>query len=507
MNKKLVLTLFANFAAFAVNMAMNFFLAPYIISNIGADAYGFVSLAENFTSYAQVITIALNTMAARYITIYYAKKEFDKANRYFTSVLYANIILSLVFLVPAIILIIYLEYVINIPTDLIRDVKLLFSVTFLSFFVTLVGTAYATSTFAANRKDLEAKRYIESHVVKVAAVLLMFIVFSPKVTYVGIASLFAAIYIFITNYQYTKKLTPELEARRKHFNFLSLVEVIKSGVWNSLSRLGNLLSTGLDLLVTNLLINPLAMGVLSISKVIPNALGGIIGTIDRVFAPACTIAYANNDKEQLLREIRKSILVLSCLTNLCIAGLTLLGAPFYRLWTPDVDSRTLLFLSVLGMMYCVVEGPIQCIWNLFVIVNKLKVNCIVNLLSGFVSIFVLYVLLKTTDYGVFAVATVNSVIATLRTLLFTVPYAAKCVGIKKRVFYIPVLKSVVALAVSLLFGFALCSIFTPTGWISIFVIAIPISIFTLIVTALFMAKKGEIKLALLTLSSKFVKNK
>ena len=53
------------------NLCISFFLSPYIIKTIGVEANGFVTLANNFTAYADLVVTALNGMAARFITIEY----------------------------------------------------------------------------------------------------------------------------------------------------------------------------------------------------------------------------------------------------------------------------------------------------------------------------------------------------------------------------------------------------------------------------------------------------
>ena len=68
-NKRLFINLVSSIVALIVNMGISFFLSPYIINNVGAEAYGFVSLANNFVNYASLLTIALNSMAGRFIAI------------------------------------------------------------------------------------------------------------------------------------------------------------------------------------------------------------------------------------------------------------------------------------------------------------------------------------------------------------------------------------------------------------------------------------------------------
>ena len=81
-----------------VNLFISFWLSPYIIRTIGVEANGFVSLANNFVTYANLIVTALNAMAARFITIAYIQQDYKKANMYYNSVFWGNLIIVAVLL-------------------------------------------------------------------------------------------------------------------------------------------------------------------------------------------------------------------------------------------------------------------------------------------------------------------------------------------------------------------------------------------------------------------------
>ena len=62
--KKLILTVGISALAFTINYFISFFLTSYVTENIGIDAYGFVSLAKTFASYAVIATTALNSYSS-----------------------------------------------------------------------------------------------------------------------------------------------------------------------------------------------------------------------------------------------------------------------------------------------------------------------------------------------------------------------------------------------------------------------------------------------------------
>ena len=74
-SKAILLNIIWAVLAILVKYAINFLTTPYVTNNIGVEAYGFVSLANTFTSYIDLISIALNSFASRYIAIAYHQND------------------------------------------------------------------------------------------------------------------------------------------------------------------------------------------------------------------------------------------------------------------------------------------------------------------------------------------------------------------------------------------------------------------------------------------------
>ena len=136
--KRFAINSFAQVFAFLVSISITFFLTPYIVGKLGASAYGFVGLASNFVSYAAIITTALNSMAGRFITISIHQNRIEEARKYFSSVFFANIILVSIISIISILLLFHLEYILDIPNNLMNDVKMLFGFIFLNFFISII---------------------------------------------------------------------------------------------------------------------------------------------------------------------------------------------------------------------------------------------------------------------------------------------------------------------------------------------------------------------------------
>ena len=88
-SKQMSINLIASIISFAVNVGINFFLTPYLVGSLGNEAYGFIGLANNFVQYANIITVALNSIAGRFISIEYHQGNVKKESKIFSSVLVA----------------------------------------------------------------------------------------------------------------------------------------------------------------------------------------------------------------------------------------------------------------------------------------------------------------------------------------------------------------------------------------------------------------------------------
>lgn len=476
-NKQLIINMSASLFAYVVLLGINFLLSPYIVKNVGVDAYGFVGLANNFVSYAALATIALNSLAGRFVTVKIYEDNMHEANIYFSSVFISNLLIAVVLGIIGTFAIVFLEKLISIPDGLYWDVKILFSLLFINCLVSTIDSVFAISTFATNKLYINSIRQIEANILKVIILLLLFLFFKPRIAYIGIATLIMGIYILLFDIYYKKKLLPDIHIRLNDFSLSAVIKLISSGVWNLIVRIGQLLLDGLDLLITNIFINATAMGVLSLAKLVPAAITGIVGSIVSVFAPNMTVLYAEKKYDELYKSVKQSMKIMGMLTNIPIVVLIVCGTIFFELWQPTQDAKSLQILSLLTIGCVVFSGGINVIYDLFTVVNKLKLNAIVVVMSGILQLIVTYLLLKTTSLGLYAVAGVSTCISIIRNIFFTVPYGAYCLKKKWYTFYPDVIKPLILVIISSLLGMILNKCFDFEGWFGlIFLVIITVMI-------------------------------
>lgn len=466
-SKQLAMNMIASLVSCVVSLGISFFLTPYIQKNIGYEAVGFVKLASDFVNYATIASTALNSMASRFITIKIHQKDMKTANSYFNSVLFANLGIIGVLLVPAVFIVIYLEQIVTITPILMFDVKLLFTAMFLNFMVTIIGSTFAVSTFAANRLDLSSRKNIESNLLRCIILIVMFTFLPVKISYVGITVFLATIYMVIFNMYYTKTLFPEFSIGMKYFSFERVLEILKSGIWNTLMRTGQILNNGLDLLITNVMISQYMMGLLGTAQTISTAINTLYETISGVFAPSLTIYYAKGDMKNVVEELKTSMKLTGFFANIPLCFVVGFGYPFYQIWLASSAPEDILMiykLTVVTMIGIIVGGAISPMFNIFTVVNKVKYNSIVVLFQGIIKTLLLLFILKTTTLGIWAVAGLSTIIAVTKNLTFTPMYAAHCLNISKKTFYPTILRYTLVSSVMVSFFLFLGKQLPASNW-------------------------------------------
>lgn len=451
--KQLSINLVTQIATFVLNLCISFFLTPYIVEHVGKDVYGFVSLSSNFVSYVTVFTIALNGMLNRYIAVEYNRKDYISTGKYLSSAIVANMVIMLV-LLPVIIFVVgNLEKLINLPVGFEGDIKLLFLLTFLSFIINLPGCCFNVATYATNRLDKNNICNMITAILRIAVILVMLLVFEPRVWYVGLGAMVSTIYSIIANIRYKRQLLPQVRVSLKAFDWAVVREVISTGIWNSIDQMTQMLLSGLDLLITNLFVSVASMSLLSYAKMLPSQLLSLIATISGLFAPTMTIAYAQNKKDEFVKETSFALKLCGFFCSVPIIGLVIFGEDFFGLWltslTPE-EVHTVAILAILSILPNVFSVYIYPLYSVSTITRKLKVPVLVSAMIGVLNIIIVFVLLQTTNLGVYAVAGVSSILFILRILLFVPTYAAHCIGVKWTTFYKPLIRGVICNVVMLL---------------------------------------------------------
>lgn len=445
--KQLSFNLIANITSYSINIIISFFLTPYLIQELGKEAYSFYPIANNFVQYMSIVTVALNSMASRFITIEIAKKNVQKANVYFSSVFFANIVLSAILLIPMTLSVVFLDKLLQIPLDLTVSVQILFIMVFASMLINILTSVFSVAVFATNRIDLRSLADFIHSVLKLVLYGVLFYLFVPNIIYVGVVSVILALVTFAIHLGYTKKLLPQVRLSIKYCEIQAVTEMLLSGVWNSVNQIGSSLMFSLSIVYCNVLISVEAGGEYSIIQTIPNLINGIISTLAAVFIPAVTQTYATKPIEDVIAEVKNSQRIMGVITNIPIVVFMVIGTDFYKLWVPGENAVRLHILSVLVVFHLLFIGVTWTVSNLNTVLNKVKVPALYMLLSGVANFFLVLILVNTTDLGIYAIPLASTIILLIWSAVFIPIYPCVVLKLKWNTFYTAVYKMLISSAI------------------------------------------------------------
>ena len=445
----IALNMFWLLLSLCINYLMNFLITPYVTNNIGVEAYGFVALANTFISYVDILAVGLNAFAGRFIAMAYYQKKLEKANRYFSSTILADLILACVLLAGGTVAIVRLDRMLQIPQELTADVKLLFFIVLMRYLLTLLRTAFDAAAFISERIDLAEKLQSAAYLLQAGLLLALCLLLQPHVWYVGLAAAVGALLLLAGNLRLCHKLTPELQFHVKDFSPHAVWEVLSTGSWTALNNLGNLLNSGLDLLITNLMLNATVMGQISVAKSLETIVSGMIMKISTVFRPRCLRLYAEDKMEELTGLLKISMRCTGGFCNLVVMGFFVCGHDFMALWLPGQNTDFLFRAGLIVLLSDIATGAVQPLYYVYTLTQKLRLPCCVTILMGTANVLSMYILLRYTSVGAYAVLLTTLVISVVH-FVDAPLYAAHCLHLPLHTFY----PTLVCNGASLAAGFA-----------------------------------------------------
>ena len=459
-----------NILLFVINLGISFFLTPYIVNSIGREAYGFIPLINNMIGYTSIITTAVGSMAGRFITMRLYQNDNEGASYYFNSVFLANIVLSILFTILSIVTICYLPLILNIPENLLTDVRWLFIFTALSMLLGLSTGILSCGVYIKNKIDISVSRSLVQNALRVGLILLFFACFKPSIVYLSLAAFISALLGVYYNFRFKHQFLSEIPIKpKKYFSWNKLKEVTFSGIWNSVNQLSNLLLYQLDLLITNIFISAAATGEYSLAKMMPTMILSFLASLSGSFYPKFNILYAEGKITELYALVKKSMKIVGLFVSIAIGLLIVYSDAFYTLWVPNEDANNLHWLTVVTVAPMIFGGSINPVFGLFATANKLRVPSLVLLGAGILNTAIVFILLNTTNLGIWAIALTSAVQGGLRNALFTPIYGARCIGQKWHALFPTMFKAICGLGIVVIVGY-IAKTFMPTdNWVSLII--------------------------------------
>ncbi|SDB09715.1 lipopolysaccharide biosynthesis protein [Butyrivibrio sp. INlla16] len=440
-----------------VRTIIAFVSVPIVTKATSVEAYGFVALANSFIAYIDIIAVSFNYFAQRYISVCFHKSEYEQSRNYYSSIIFADIILCIVSSIPIFLFIYKAETIINIPNGLLSDVKWLFVFLILKYDLSLFSATFEVGAFIKNRVDLTSKIRVVACLLQFSTLCVLFILREPKIYYVGIAAIAYEIFNFIFQLWAKNYNVSLLTFSRKNYSFGLIKNLVEKGIWVSINNFGNILNNGLDLLITNLMISEITQGIISIAKMLSSLNYAVVSAVSDSLKPAQLKFYSEGKTNLLINELNYAMKITGTLYIIVIGAFVGCGKEFLVLWLGNTNEiRKLYLFTILCLLGDLIPSVMKPLYYTYTLTAKMKFPCFVTIIMGLANVISMYILIANTNMGGAAVLLTTVVINTIH-IIDSPIYSAYCLKIQARSFYktIGIYIFTCALMISIAMGFSL----------------------------------------------------
>ena len=116
----------SSWGGLGVNIAVGFFVYPFILHHLGDDASGLWTLIYSFTGYYGIFDFGIRSSLIRYVSKFRATGDKDELTRLINTSLFTYACVGLALLIPTTLGVFYVDRVFQIPASFSHDARVLF---------------------------------------------------------------------------------------------------------------------------------------------------------------------------------------------------------------------------------------------------------------------------------------------------------------------------------------------------------------------------------------------
>jgi O-antigen/teichoic acid export membrane protein len=116
----------SSWAGLAVNVAVGFFLSPFILHRLGDDAFGLWVLVFSLTGYYGLFDFGIRSSLIRYVSKFQATGDRSQLAQLINTTLFTYTCLGIALMVPTVLGSIYVDRLFHVPLAFLKDARILF---------------------------------------------------------------------------------------------------------------------------------------------------------------------------------------------------------------------------------------------------------------------------------------------------------------------------------------------------------------------------------------------
>ena len=334
----------ANWFGFSVNMAVMFFLTPFVIQHLGIEAYGLWVILQSLIGYYGLVDMGFRAGMVQTITRHIANGDHDAVISHISTAIPVLLVLAGAVVTLATLLGTVLPIAIEIPEHLSAIILPFVILKSVAFALQLVGAPLSAILIGIQRFDVSNACLAVERVIYGLAIYVA-LKCGGGLLSMAMVSVCIRIVELAVRHQLVRSLFPAILNVKWQRNRGELKEMWKFGIWNLMIHLGRQLIFCSDAVVIAVLFNPAAVVPFAIAGSLIDYCNKLVTQAVRVLFP--TMAHLRSAKNlNVQRELYSTAtrLIAGVSLTLIICGIFMIK-PFLSLWLASTDAREIVLAN------------------------------------------------------------------------------------------------------------------------------------------------------------------
>jgi O-antigen/teichoic acid export membrane protein len=441
MSKRIFLNIFSNWANLLILIGVKFFLTPFFIHKLGDEEYGVWILILSFIGYMEVLNLGLNTAIVRYLSKYFAVKDYKRMNEIFNTSFFLFSMIAVLIVILVFVLAFFVSDLFDFGGKMIY--KIIFIIVGINFAFQFIGYAL-TAVLSAKQKYLEINIFGTSSFLISTVLIVIALMMGYKLFAVALIQIFSNFVRGTLVSLYSLKISPELKLNFKDIKRDAFKNLFSYNFYNLLINISTKINLSASIIIIGKFLSAEAITFYSIPNSLISYLHTLIMQMQMVLVPRFSSLEAQNKNEQ----IQKNLLILVRYTLILAIPIVYVfifyGDSFIRLWLSDkyadLSGKILIILAI-GKIFHISQLPTE---TALKGIGKLKSLSFLRITES-VSALILSIIL-VRKYELIGIAYANAIPMVFFNLLIVPVYTCSLLKISIAKYYLKyIFKNVLAI--------------------------------------------------------------
>jgi O-antigen/teichoic acid export membrane protein len=435
---RLVQSIASNWASLAVNIAISFFLAPFVVNKLGSTWYGIWAVVMQFTGYLYLMDFGVRESVIRYTSKYMARKQGRRLNQILTVAFGVYGPITVLTLIASVTLAWAAPYMFQMDAEhypAARWTILLVGITIAQTFISNVflGILLGLQRWAINNLVGITIALIRTAVIVVALKAGHGIVALATIQLGG--SIVSGIVSAILASRYLHQLGTSIRIVRisaKRFRALAS-RVFRYGLFVFLGNIGQKIIVASDAIIIAIFMKMSSVTYYAIAGSLIDPLRSLLASTALVFAPIASKLHATGNRQQLGKTAISGSKLILVIALPVVLTYMILGRTFIGLWMgPEFSQPSGAVLMILAWAM-LASTPSFVLSMLLYGISQHNISAYLKLIEAAVNLILSIVLAQ--HFGIIGVALGTAIPHTIVSLVVLPYLTCRAIGLPLRKLY------------------------------------------------------------------------